>query len=158
MLSTVLDVWELEPEINQELLAKVYIGTPHIAGYSIDAKIRATTMIYSETCNYFNISQNWKPKGGLIDTGMQNLKISDEVNDIDAIAMTITAHYDVRSDAAALRRILEIDPESAGYYFDELRKNYPLRREFSATTVKLPEKRKNLAKILLQLGFTVIGQ
>ncbi len=32
-LSVVLDVWEGEPELNVELLTKVDIGTPHIAGY-----------------------------------------------------------------------------------------------------------------------------
>ncbi len=156
--STVLDVWEHEPEIDQELLAKIYIGTPHIAGYSTDAKFRATLMIYNGVCNYFNFPQNWKPTGGLLDAGMQESKIDREVNDFDAIAMTVTAHYDVRSDAAALRRALEIDRGKTGYYFDELRKNYPLRREFSATTVKLPANRHNLANILLQLGFTVIKQ
>jgi erythronate-4-phosphate dehydrogenase len=156
--STVLDVWEHEPEIDQELLAKIYIGTPHIAGYSTDAKIRATTMIYNETCKYFNFPQNWKPAGGLLDAGLQELKINGEVNDFDAIAMTVTAHYDVRSDAAALRRALEIDRTEAGWFFDELRKNYPLRREFSATVVKLPATRHSLANILLQLGFMVIKQ
>lgn len=156
--SIVLDVWEHEPVICRDLLAKACIGTPHIAGYSTDAKVRATTMIYNETCNYFNITQNWKPAGGLMDAGMQELKISEEVDDFDAIAMTILAHYDVRSDAVAIRRSLEIGPDNAGYYFDELRKNYPLRREFFATTVKLPGKRNNLAKILTQLGFTVTEQ
>ncbi|MDU7255211.1 MAG: DUF3410 domain-containing protein [Escherichia coli] len=34
-LSVVLDVWEGEPELNVELLKKVDIGTPHIAGYRI---------------------------------------------------------------------------------------------------------------------------
>jgi erythronate-4-phosphate dehydrogenase len=156
--STVLDVWEHEPEIDQELLGKIYIGTPHIAGYSTDAKIRATAMIYNETCNYFNFPKNWKLAGGLLDAGIQELKIDMEVNDFDAIAMTVTAHYDVRSDAAALRRVLEIDRGEAGYYFDELRKNYPLRREFSATIIKLPVNRHHLANILSQLGFTVLEQ
>ena len=34
----VIDVWENEPHISQELLNKVFIGTPHIAGYSADGK------------------------------------------------------------------------------------------------------------------------
>ena len=38
----VIDVWEHEPEINRELLDKVLIGTPHIAGYSADGKANAT--------------------------------------------------------------------------------------------------------------------
>lgn len=37
-LSVVLDVWEGEPELNVELLTKVDIGTPHIAGYTSKVK------------------------------------------------------------------------------------------------------------------------
>ena len=37
----VIDVWEHEPQLNLELLKRVYIGTPHIAGYSADGKVRA---------------------------------------------------------------------------------------------------------------------
>ena len=36
-----LDVWRNEPRINPELLAETAIATPHIAGYSRGAKIRA---------------------------------------------------------------------------------------------------------------------
>ena len=38
----VIDVWEHEPDIDLELLEKVIIGTPHIAGYSADGKANAT--------------------------------------------------------------------------------------------------------------------
>ena len=153
--SVVLDVWEHEPEIGHDLLASVEIGTPHIAGYSTDAKIRATSMIYNAACSYLGLSQTWKPAGGLLDAGLQEFNIADEVNDFDAIAMAVKAHYDVRSDAASLRRMLEVDSEQSGLYFDELRKNYPLRREFSATSVKLPPNHKNLVNQFLHLGFTV---
>lgn len=44
----VLDVWESEPHIDMDLLDKVYIGTPHIAGYSLEGKINATrTMLHT---------------------------------------------------------------------------------------------------------------
>lgn len=39
-LSVVLDVWEYEPDVNLDLLARVDIGTPHIAGYSLTEKSR----------------------------------------------------------------------------------------------------------------------
>ena len=38
----IIDTWENEPNINQELLNLIYIGTPHIAGYSADGKANAT--------------------------------------------------------------------------------------------------------------------
>jgi len=153
--SAVLDVWEHEPVIDEDLLSEVAISTPHIAGYSTDAKIRATSMIYNAACSYLGLPQTWKPAGGLLDAGLQEFNIADEVSDFDAIAMAVKAHYDVRSDAASLRRMLEIESEQSGLYFDELRKNYPLRREFSATSVKLPPNHKNLVNQFLHLGFTV---
>ena len=40
----IIDTWEGEPAINGALLSKVFIGTPHIAGYSADGKANATLM------------------------------------------------------------------------------------------------------------------
>lgn len=55
-----LDVWETEPAIHLDLLNKVTIGTPHIAGYSFDAKYRATEMIYHQAAHFFNWKNNKK--------------------------------------------------------------------------------------------------
>lgn len=49
-----LDVWEHEPHISIALLNKVFIGTPHIAGYSHDAKYRATQMMYDAAAHFFH--------------------------------------------------------------------------------------------------------
>lgn len=48
-----LDVWENEPEISLALLNKAFIATPHIAGYSVDAKYRATEMLYEKAARFF---------------------------------------------------------------------------------------------------------
>lgn len=45
----IIDTWENEPNINQELLNLIYIGTPHIAGYSADGKANATVW-HSQHC------------------------------------------------------------------------------------------------------------
>jgi erythronate-4-phosphate dehydrogenase len=44
-LGAVLDVWENEPTIHVDLLNRVTFGTPHIAGYSREAKWRAVELI-----------------------------------------------------------------------------------------------------------------
>ncbi len=41
-----LDVWENEPHIDESILQDALLATPHIAGYSMNAKQRATNMIY----------------------------------------------------------------------------------------------------------------
>lgn len=40
----VIDCWEGEPAISRELLDLAAIATPHIAGYSLEGKLRATAM------------------------------------------------------------------------------------------------------------------
>ena len=48
----VIDTWENEPNISRSLLNKVYIGTPHIAGYSADGKANATRMVLTSICHF----------------------------------------------------------------------------------------------------------
>lgn len=42
-LSVVLDIEEGEPELKRRAAEKVDIGTPHIAGYTLEGKARGTT-------------------------------------------------------------------------------------------------------------------
>lgn len=56
----VIDVWENEPEINTTLLNKVFLGTPHIAGYSADGKANATRMSLDALCRFFHIKTDYQ--------------------------------------------------------------------------------------------------
>ena len=46
----IIDVWEHEPHPDAALLDKVFIGTPHIAGYSADGKTNADNMVIDAIC------------------------------------------------------------------------------------------------------------
>ena len=46
----VLDVFEHEPVISEELIDMLALATPHIAGYSLEGKARGTQMIYEAFC------------------------------------------------------------------------------------------------------------
>lgn len=48
------DVWKNEPYINQKYLERCQLATPHIAGYTIEAKLNATNMVYYSFCQYFS--------------------------------------------------------------------------------------------------------
>ncbi len=52
-----LDVWEDEPEINLNLLARALIATPHIAGYSINAKRQASLLLYQQAKVFFGLPE-----------------------------------------------------------------------------------------------------
>lgn len=51
----ILDCWENEPQISRELLDRVSIATPHIAGFSADGKATATRMCLEEIQRFFGI-------------------------------------------------------------------------------------------------------
>lgn len=51
----VIDVWEGEPLLNEDLLQHVFIGTPHIAGYSADGKANADNMVIDALCRHFGL-------------------------------------------------------------------------------------------------------
>lgn len=51
----VIDTWEHEPDINRQLLDRVIIGTPHIAGYSADGKVNADNMVIEAICTFFSL-------------------------------------------------------------------------------------------------------
>ena len=58
-LSVFLDTWENEPDINLKLLDKVDLATPHIAGYSVEGRLRGTQMILNAASSFFDLSANW---------------------------------------------------------------------------------------------------
>ena len=54
-----------------------------------------------------------------------------------------------------MRNILERETEQQPTYFDQLRKNYPIRREFPCYEVIVSDKRNSLVDTLSGLGFKV---
>lgn len=56
----IIDVWENEPDINLTLLNRVFLGTPHIAGYSADGKANATRMSLDALCRFFHIKADYR--------------------------------------------------------------------------------------------------
>lgn len=118
-----LDVWQSEPRINAELIEHCSIATPHIAGYAIEGKWRATLMLCQALADYFNISIN----RGFLDKQSRIKKPWLPQADNDLVAM-IQSHYPIRADDQALRNVINKLPQS----FDLLRKNYPIRHEFLA--------------------------
>ncbi len=142
----ILDVWCNEPDIDINLLQQTFIATPHIAGYSYDGKLKATEMLFAALNEYTEMKQE--------DTDLA--KQEQELISIDdnQSQLAVLQSYDVRSDAIALRDIVNIDMEKRGNYFDSLRKNYPVRREFTNRTVRI-NSNNNISSQLQQLGFKI---
>ncbi|WP_304407861.1 DUF3410 domain-containing protein, partial [Bacteroides acidifaciens] len=118
----IIDVWEHEPEINQELLDKIIIGTPHIAGYSADGKANATRMSLDAICNFFQIDGDYEIKAPAPAFPIIQAKSHE-----DAILQI----YNPVEDSKRLKAHPEL--------FETLRGDYPLRREEKAYTIKYKE-------------------
>ena len=129
-LKVALDVWESEPNINIELLERVDLATPHIAGYSVDGKRSGTAMIYMEFLTWMEVSTTGKTQIGieprLIDLGESS-----------TLAECILKSYDIASDDKAMRSLINNVSSSTriAEAFDHLRKIYPERRDFTGTAV-----------------------
>ncbi len=52
----ILDVWEDEPDFNTEIAKHAFIATPHIAGYSEQAKISATQLVCEQLAKFFGLN------------------------------------------------------------------------------------------------------
>ena len=135
-LKVVLDVWEGEPEVLTPLIEHTEIATAHIAGYSLEGKARGTEMLYQALCDHIEKRQHIKieSKYQLVNflppANISSIKLNQEFNEV-LLNQLVKMVYDVRRDDAIFRQQLS----SQG--FDSLRKNYPIRREFSAVQVTL---------------------
>jgi erythronate-4-phosphate dehydrogenase len=149
-----LDVWENEPVIDTELLEMVDIGTPHIAGYSLDGKITGLIMVYKAVCEHFGLSPKFGIEDFLPEPAVRQLRVELSIdNEQYVLANAVRKVYDIREDDAKLRLITEKPEDKRGEYFDGLRKSYPVRREFQNTKVFVEDRNSKLAKKLGGIGF-----
>lgn len=124
-LSAVLDVWEPEPAL--PLLARVDIGTAHIAGYTLEGKARGTTQVFDAYSAFIGSDARASLVALLPPPAVERIRLRGA---IDEEALRLLAHlvYDVRRDDMQLRRAAGLPGE-----FDRLRKNYYQRREWKPT-------------------------
>jgi erythronate-4-phosphate dehydrogenase len=157
--AAVLDVWENEPNIDTELLGMVDLGTPHIAGYSYDGKVAGMIMIYQALCRHFGLSPRFEAADFLPPADVPRLRLAAAgPGEEELLARAVAQVYPIRRDDDNLRQIVRQPVEQRGRFFDDLRKHYPVRREFHNTTVALAGGQENLARKLAGLGFQVEGR
>jgi len=144
----VCDCWENEPEIDLELLALTDLATPHIAGYSKDGKATGTQMSVQSISEYFGLGlNNWQPAG--VESPAHPLIELDgtALNEQEIISKAILSTYDIRKDDALLRQNPAL--------FEQLRGDYPTRREFPAFTIHANHVGNEVLDILRNFGFRI---
>ena len=152
--AAIIDVWENEPNIDAELLRAVDIGTPHIAGYSFDGKVAGMMMLYVAACNYFGLETQYSIEDFLPEPEIPQIKIDcSGGGEQEILHQTVQKVYPINRDDFNTREILMVPQADRGRFFDDLRKNYSVRREFQNTAVIVEDKNSPLAGKLKGIGF-----
>ena len=134
----ILDVWENEPHLNTMVLEKALVATPHIAGYSIDGKRKASYMIFNALFEHY---------GQPTPVELPDVP-PPSMPEISAHTVTeaILKAYPIMNDDERLRK--------APQNFELLRSNYSFRHEFHHYSIQgLSDSHKEKAMLL---GFKTI--
>ena len=104
-----IDCWENEPKIDRRLLDQAYVATPHIAGYSLEGKKRATQMAVRALTSFFGL-----PEPAIADAAPSGWPSAPSLE-------AIMSSYNPAVDTAALR--------ADATTFETLRNTYNYRPE-----------------------------
>ena len=147
----VLDVWEGEPTLDEELVNLLDISTMHIAGYSADGKANGTSMSVQTLARHLGLPlTTWRAEG--IPAPVQPLEFSLDASGKSlqqVLSEAILYTYDVRDDSNLLRENLSD--------FERLRGDYRIRREFTAFSVRLQGETPEMKETLKKIGFKILN-
>lgn len=155
-LQAVLDVWEGEPKVNTDLADLCVIGTPHIAGYSLDGRQRGTAQIYQALCRFLGQEAQINLADLLPKPWLAEVGLDERTDPVWAMNTLCRGVYDPRRDDADFRRSLVGDSSQQRLAFDALRKNYPPRREIEGLRVRIHGQSGPLTRIVRALGAVLV--
>jgi erythronate-4-phosphate dehydrogenase len=144
---SVVDVWENEPAIDHELLELVSVGTPHIAGYSLDGKVKATEMIVGSVGDFFGLPlKGWKVPAEIRN---ENIRLDcSDMTDEQVIRFVMKHVYNILDDNGHFRA----EPDA----FETIRGSYSFRKENKRFDLILSNSSERLKNILTEMGFNII--
>lgn len=151
--TVVLDVWEHEPRVHPELLDKVWLATPHIAGYSLEGKVQGSEMVYQALSRNMGLPARKKAGQFLPEPALAKLSFTSAAEEMDSANIAMRSCYDPRRDDARMRLAMSLPAEERGTAFDRLRRDYRVRREFSSVKIQLKGTSKSMQDTFRALGF-----
>ena len=114
-LTYITDVWEYEPNIDREYLAKSLVATPHIAGYSAQGKANATALAVQALARNFDLPlKEWRPSEVNV--------VEKRLISWEEMCSSIAEYCDLETESNILR--------NAPQEFEQLRNNYRYREEW----------------------------
>lgn len=167
-MRVVLDVWANEPRPLPELVARVFIGTPHMAGYSVEAKLAATQTVLnalSESLRLGDLKLNIGAGGPLRvhDQRYEHKSESSfysEKDDVRMFASIVSRSLGLRALSRRFNDIYQVasrsdNPMDGAEVFDSIRRELLERREFGATHVHAARFSPRLSAWLHTAGFVL---
>lgn len=111
----IFDVWEGEPNIESEILHRATLATPHIAGYSVQGKANATSMVVNALAQHFGLPlTNWYPEGVK--------RTTPHLISWGELCNTISKYCDIEKESLTLKN----SPQN----FELIRNSYNYREEY----------------------------
>jgi Domain of unknown function (DUF3410). len=118
--------------------------------------VNALRMNYEAVCRFLSLP---------VDPDMNTLVPNPALPEIKIDAMNVSLEqtlreivhqcYDIRLDDRFLRQLVSLPETERGKYFQKLRAEYRIRREFFNSTVSLPNEANEISNVLRLLGFKV---
>jgi len=127
-LAVFLDTWEGEPLISRELLRRVDLATPHIAGYSVEGRLRGTQMILDAACGFFARSSSWRMSRLIPE--VRSLGAAQAWSKVEFWQSLFRSHCNIWRDHEALTAGVNLDDAAFARHFDGLRRVYADRLEY----------------------------
>lgn len=154
-LRFILDVWEHEPNVDPRVIALADFATPHVAGYGFDGKVRGTEMIYRAVCDAFGRAPDFDFDALKPPPDRSELLLDGNAPSERTLSDALTSVYRLNDDGARFREMLSLPENERAAYFDQLRRDYPIRREWSNTRVRVEPPNDQLASKMRGLGFSL---
>ena len=119
--AAIIDTWNNEPDVDEELIDLVDVATPHIAGYSYQGKQNGTASAVRSVARHFGIEElyDFYPENDIPDHEPVLLDLKDKKQ--GEIAAVFQYNYPIFTDDFRFR----MEPDN----FEKMRSNYQYRRE-----------------------------
>ena len=137
------DVFEKEPNINEDFLNKNLFATPHIAGHSQFARYQMTKMAYENVMNF--LGQDISERNSILENRIINFKKNTFDKDMKQFGLPVTLMLDTYNPKSDVFNYKD---------FKKVRDNYNNRIGYSQVTIKGCSDYAD-REILKLLGFTV---
>jgi len=143
---TAIDCWADEPDIDPEFVQAVWRATPHIAGYSREAKRRAILSVYQSVCEFLGVdSKRFEfPR---------DLRLVEKLGSEADLKDVLNVVHPLKRHNKETKKLSGLDWPQKAFDFDNYRAQYGLRNEFSAYQAVYSDFDGGIIKLLAGLGF-----